>query len=135
MTARTTLAALALFMAAGANAEAIYRCGDAYSQAPCPQARLVDVADARSVAQVSEAKLLAASDRQRADDMASQRLAARYAAIKAERKSGKTKGAKAQARTQAQGDQASQKKPASKAKAVKDFVAQVPGSRAKRGRA
>jgi hypothetical protein len=139
MTARTTLAALALCMTAGANAQAIYRCGDAYSQTPCPQARLVDVADARSEAQLTEAKRQAANDRQRADDMASERLAARNAAIKAERKSGKSgKSAKAKAldaAPHAQGPQVGPRKATGKPAATKDFVAQVPGSRHKRGRA
>ncbi len=139
MTARTTLAALALCSALSANAQAIYRCGDAYSQAPCPQARVVDVSDARSAAQLTEAKLLAANDRQQADAMASERLAARTAANKAERKSSKSsKSAKAKAldaAPHAQGPQAGPRKATGKPAATKDFVAQVPGSRHKRGRA
>ena len=134
MTARTTLAALALFIAASANAQPIYRCGDAYSQTPCPQARLVDVADTRSAAQLAEAKLLAASDRRQAIDMASQRQAARNAAIKAEQKGGKAKGKGKPAATQAQSPQAKKQKASSKPAATKDFVAQVPGSRHRRGR-
>lgn len=130
MTARTTLAALALFMAAGANAQAVYRCGDAYSQTPCPQARRVDVTDTRSAGQLAEAKLLAANDREQADDMASQRLAARNASIKAEHKSGNAK----HAAQQAQSPQAGRRKASSKPPATKDFVAQVPGSHHKRGR-
>ena len=133
MTARTTLAALALFMAAGANAQAVYRCGDAYSQTPCPQARRVDVTDTRSAGQLAEAKLLAANDREQADDMASQRLAARNASIKAEHKSGKSGNAK-HAAQQAQSPQAGRRKASSKPPATKDFVAQVPGSHNKRGR-
>lgn len=134
MTARTTLAALALFMAAGAHAQAVYRCGDAYSQAPCPQARLVDAADPRSAGQLTEARLLAANDRQQADDMASQRLAARNASVKAERKSGKAGQAK-HAAQQAHSPQAGQRTGSSKPAATKDFVALVPGTRHKRGRA
>ena len=130
MTVRITLAALALLMAASAHAQPIYRCGDAYSQAPCPQARLVDVADARSAAQLADAKGLAANDRQQAVDMASRREAARNAAIKSERKSS-AKGKHAHA---APPDAAAKKK-ATAAAATKDFVAQVPGSRHKRGRA
>ena len=33
-----------------ANAQPVYRCGSEYSQSPCPQARLVDAADARTEA-------------------------------------------------------------------------------------
>ena len=131
MTARTTIAALALLMAAGANAQAVYRCGDTYAHAPCPQARLVDVADARSAGQLTEARLLAANDRQQADAMASQRQATRNAAIKAESKSAKSKHTP----PRAQSPQAGQRKASSKPAATKDFVAQVPGSRHKRGRA
>ena len=130
MTARTTITALALVIVASANAQPIYRCGDAYSQTPCPQARLVDVADTRSAAQLAEAKLLAASDRRQAIDMASQRQAARNAAIKAEQKGGKGKPAA----TQAQSRQAKNQKASSGPSATKDFVAQVPGSRHRRGR-
>ena len=142
MTVRITLAALALLMAASAHAQPIYRCGDAYSQAPCPQARLVDVADTRSAAQLADAKGRAANDRQQAVAMASQREAARNAAIKSERKS----SAKAKHAHAASPDAPAEKKKAAKkttakettakkAAATKDFVAQVPGSRHKRGRA
>ena len=114
MTVRITLAALALLMAASAHAQPIYRCGDAYSQAPCPQARLVDVADARSAAQLADAKGRAANDRQQAVAMASQRQAARNAAITAEQKGGKAKGKRKPAATQAQSPQAKKQKASSK---------------------
>ena len=67
---------LCLLVSAGASAQsAVYRCGSAYSQSPCPQARFVDVDDARTAAQRSDAQLLAASDKRLGDQMASERLA------------------------------------------------------------
>ena len=39
----------------GAGAEEVYKCGNAYSQKPCPGAVLVDVQDARTAAQKAQA--------------------------------------------------------------------------------
>lgn len=53
-------ASLAIFLIAlcgittGASAEEVYRCGNAYSQKPCPDAVVVDVQDARSKTQKTE---------------------------------------------------------------------------------
>ena len=69
------LTLMLFFAAAGANAQVAYRCGNSYSQEPCPQARLVDVSDPRSASQRADALLLAAHDKQRSDEMAHARLA------------------------------------------------------------
>jgi hypothetical protein len=83
-----------LLASTGASAQsAVYRCGSAYSQSPCPQARLVDVDDARSGAQRADAQLLAASNKRLGDQMASERLA-RDAAQTRAAKSAHTKPAK-----------------------------------------
>ena len=60
---------------AGANAQAVYRCGSTYSQEPCPQARRVEVSDPRSASQRADALLLAAHDKQLGNEMARERLA------------------------------------------------------------
>ena len=64
----------AAFSAAHAQ-NAVYRCGNTYSQAPCPDAKQVEVGDARSAAQQSEAGRVADSERRLAADMRRERLA------------------------------------------------------------
>ena len=67
-----------LIASAGATAQsavAVYRCGSAYSESPCPQARLVDVDDARTDGQRADGRLLAANDKRLGDQMANERLA------------------------------------------------------------
>ncbi len=68
----TLLAAAAL---SAAQAQTVYRCGNAYSQAPCPQAQTVDVGDSRSAAQQAEARRVADDERRLAAEMRRDRLA------------------------------------------------------------
>lgn len=57
--------ALAMVAAAGAaNAQAIYRCGQTYSQKPCPDGKVIDSSDPRTAAQRAEAKRVAAREKQ-----------------------------------------------------------------------
>jgi len=43
------LAAMPLFcLSNSAKAQPVYRCGNEYSQTPCPQARVLDAADPRT---------------------------------------------------------------------------------------
>lgn len=72
----TLLAAGAM---SAAQAQTVYRCGNAYSQAPCPDAKLVEVGDSRSPAQQAEARQAAADDRRLAADMRRDRLADEHA--------------------------------------------------------
>ncbi len=67
-----TLLACALF---AAQAQTVYRCGNAYSQAPCPQAQAVDVSDPRSATQQAEARRVADDERRLAAEMRRDRLA------------------------------------------------------------
>jgi hypothetical protein len=62
----------ALF-AAGASAQAVYRCGSTYTDAPCPEARVVAVADPRSGAEQQAAKDVAQRDRALANEMVAAR--------------------------------------------------------------
>ena len=41
-------AVLLCCLSIGANAQPVYRCGNEYSQTPCPQARVLDAADPRT---------------------------------------------------------------------------------------
>ena len=64
----------------GASAQQpVYRCGNAYSQSPCPQGRVVDVADPRSQEQRVDARQLAGDEQQRALRMQRDRLTAQAA--------------------------------------------------------
>ena len=56
-----------------AGAQPVYRCGNAYSDSPCPQARLVDASDPRSEAQRADAQRLAANDKQLGEQLARER--------------------------------------------------------------
>jgi len=70
------LVALMLGLAAlSAGAQSVYRCGNAYSESSCLQARVVEVGDGRSEAQRSEAQLLAANDKRLGNELQRERLA------------------------------------------------------------
>jgi hypothetical protein len=76
-----------------AHAQSVYRCGNLYSESPCPQASILDVSDARSDSQRMEAQRLASNDRQLADQMASERLK-RDTALKTSAKTARPKAPK-----------------------------------------
>jgi hypothetical protein len=71
----TVLAALAwLALPAWAQpAGPVYRCGQAYQQAPCPAGKAVDVADARDPTVQGERSAAAVRDRALAKDLAAER--------------------------------------------------------------
>ena len=71
---------LAAATMSAAQAHTVYRCGSTYSQAPCPEAKLVEVSDSRSPAQQVEARRVAADERRLAADMRRDRLADERAA-------------------------------------------------------
>ena len=60
--------------AQAAQAQTVYRCGNAYSQTPCPQATLVEVADSRSPLQQAEGRRVVDQDRRLAAEMRRDRL-------------------------------------------------------------
>jgi hypothetical protein len=67
-----TIAAAALVLAlcpALSHGAPIYRCGQSYSQTPCPGGKLIDAADPRSAAQRAEARRTAQRERQLADQL------------------------------------------------------------------
>ena len=70
------VAALVLALSAGAApAQLIYRCGDSYSQTPCPGGRVLESSDPRTAAQRAEARRAAARDHQLATRLQRDRLA------------------------------------------------------------
>ncbi len=67
---------MALTLAAfGVGAQTVYRCGNAYSGEPCPQAKLIDAADARTEAQRADALRVSADTKRLAREMQADRLA------------------------------------------------------------
>jgi hypothetical protein len=53
----------------GAIAQPVYRCGNEYSQTPCPQARIVDAADPRTAEQRADGQRVAAKEQRRVADL------------------------------------------------------------------
>jgi hypothetical protein len=77
MTRKLTIAALCLAVSgwiAPAAAQNIYRCGNSYSQQPCPGGTLVPADDARSASQRSQTSLASERDAKAADVMEKARL-------------------------------------------------------------
>ena len=64
----------ALALASGALAQPVYKCGDHYSQVPCPGGALIDTSDPRSAAQKAQTDLATERDARRADAMEQARL-------------------------------------------------------------
>jgi len=58
-----------------AQAQTVFRCGNAYSQSACPEGKLVEVSDARSAAQQVEARRVVGDERRLAAEMRRDRLA------------------------------------------------------------
>lgn len=65
---------------APAQAQPVYRCGDSYSQKPCPGGRAVNVEDPRSPAQREDARAAAQRDARTAQALEKERLKAEAAA-------------------------------------------------------
>ncbi len=68
-----------LFVAAcalstGARAQNVYKCGNIYSQMPCPGSQVIDVTDERTLAQKNQAELSNTRDARLADAMEKARL-------------------------------------------------------------
>ena len=132
-TPKLQIAALLMSLAAGAHAQAIYRCGDTYSQTACPRGRVVEASDPRSAAQQAEARRVAADERRLGFEMARERRA-EQAALKPALASGFNSRSPLPEPTAAPVAHAKKKPAAHKRAPTTDFVAQVPGSRQRRGR-
>jgi len=68
-------ALLIVFVSAGVDAAPVYRCGNTYSQTPCPDGKIVEATDVRSAAQRAEARRVAADEHRLAAQMKHDRLA------------------------------------------------------------
>jgi hypothetical protein len=56
-----------------APSQVVYRCGNSYSQVPCPRATIVEASDPRSATQRAEARTVAVQQRELATAMARER--------------------------------------------------------------
>lgn len=128
----TTRWALGLGLAllgGSAAAAAIYRCGNTYSQTPCPEGgKVVEATDPRSAAQRAEARRIAAAERKAA---AERQREAKAAAAPAQSAPASLTPAPAASAADTRAGRGS----ANKAKgegADKDFVATVPRDKAAR---
>ncbi|CAN5915333.1 hypothetical protein BH11PSE8_BH11PSE8_31950 [soil metagenome] len=65
---------LGAVLATSAGAQAVYRCGNIYSHKPCSDARAIEADDARSPEQRSEARRIAADEKQQAHHMERERV-------------------------------------------------------------
>lgn len=54
--------------------QTVYRCGNAYGPAPCPEGKAIDADDSRTSVQRDEALRLVADERRRGDEMERARL-------------------------------------------------------------
>jgi hypothetical protein len=122
---RTIAALLSLVAASGALAQGtIFRCGNAYSQSPCPDGRTIDPAEsARTATQRDEALRVAASERKLADEMERDRRRAEAARPTPAVYIGTSKPSGAQPKASAA---AKTKKKRKNEPANEDFVAAVP---------
>ncbi|MBA2676623.1 hypothetical protein [Ramlibacter sp.] len=78
MNHRTTTLAVLLLAALGAgtaSAQTVYRCGNSYSQKPCPGGAAVDAADPRSAAQAADTTAAAQRNARAAETLEKERLA------------------------------------------------------------
>jgi hypothetical protein len=71
---RTLTALLLASLSAASQAQTVYRCGNTYSQTPCPDARVVDATDTRTAAQRAEARRVAQAERELAAELRRDRL-------------------------------------------------------------
>ena len=120
--------ALSCFAVGSAQAQEVYRCGNVYSQTPCPQGRLVEAADARSAAQRAEAARVVASERRLATEMRRDRLAEEAALRPA------LAGSFSAQKVVANSDPTKKKRGSAKPAAHKDFVVTVASAKKKRAR-
>jgi len=80
-----------------AKAQNVYRCGDSYSQSPCPGGVAIDASDSRTKGQKAQADADTQRDRQAANALEKERLKQEAAAAPAPQKAGAAKASTAAA--------------------------------------
>jgi hypothetical protein len=126
-----TLALLCAVCSAQAQAQTVYRCGNAYAQSPCAEAKAIDVSDVRGTAQQTAASRVVESDRRLAAEMRRDRLADQAANGSA--RAASLGGAPLAAKPAVPVEHAAKKKKhaSSKPSPTTDFIAYDPSSRKK----
>ena len=126
----TTLNAIFLIatsaLSTGVSAQNTYKCGDAYSQLPCPGGVVVDVTDKRTSAQKTQSDLATGRDARTAEAMEKARLQQEKIDIAAN-----TPTVKPASPDKANNTQTSQVKKKKK-KEQEYFSAQIPGEKKKK---
>ena len=112
-------------LSTGATAQNIYKCGETYSQLPCPGGVLIDATDKRSTAQIAQADSATGRDARNADAMEKARLQQEGSDIAAN-----TPMTDAVAKTDIKPQTTLAKK--KKKKAPEYFTAQAPGEKKKK---
>lgn len=113
-------------VAGTAAAAPIYRCGNTYSQQPCPEGRIVEATDPRSAAQRAEARRVAAAERKATAEAEHERKTQ----DKVAQKQPGSLSAAAPASAPASAAHKGKKKSAKAESGSKDFVAAVPRDKA-----
>jgi hypothetical protein len=131
----TTILANALFLiavsalSAGASAQNVYKCGNVYSQTPCPGGVAVDASDSRSSADKTQRDATTVRTAQTADRMEKERLAQEKKDLVANTPSMSPTAVRPSAAASSPVKPETAKKPKLiRPKKVDGFVAQVPGT-------
>ena len=119
----------------GVHAQPVYRCGNVYSQTPCPQGRIVEATDPRTAAQRADARRVADDERRLAAEMRRDRLADQ-AALKPAAASSLSGPPPAPAKSASGVERGHSKKKRHSAKPAPttDVIVVEPNSRTRRGR-
>ena len=120
------LIAIATVLSTGASAQNTYKCGDTYSQLPCPGGVIVNATDKRTSAQKTQSDLATARDARTADAMEKARLQQEKIDIAAN-----TPTVKPASPDKANNTQTIQVKKKKK-KEQEYFIAQIPGEKKKK---
>lgn len=114
------------------QAQSVYRCGNSYSQTPCPGSMPVDVADDRSKTQKAQADAASQRDRRTAEAMEKSRLKQEASQARA---AGAQSGAQSANKSATTGEQASadhKARAGKKGKKPEYFTASTAGEKSKK---
>lgn len=118
-------------LSAGLQAQGIYRCGNAYSQVPCPGAEPLQLNDARQPEQKQQTDAAAAQAARLAQDMEKTRIAEEKRLLAGQTPASSSRAEKPEIDIGSTGSittTLTPKRIQAKHKKHKDFVAEIPGS-------
>lgn len=114
----------------GARAQNVYKCGDSYSETPCPGAKLIKTEDARQPAQKKQTDTATHDSAKLAQELQKERLAQEKLALSNQHPIVPTPVAKA-AQSSASATVLTPKRIQTKSKKPVQFIAEVPGTEKK----